>query len=227
MSKASLSSRELARRFGWGDLKDHYSTCPDCDGTGRDGGESCERCGNDGTERDERDAVVRECPDCPDPCLRCSGGEEAGRIRWGSFYVADHGECQSCRSKHELPVAAMYDNGEGEVYVCLRCYIRDHRRVCGCALWSAADACVPDARPARARYRRTAHALGWRMRRDGPDADAARAEVIEALKVGGGVQVRAAAIVGMCRDRFARLLARHDLTETARQIRNAARVSDG
>lgn len=212
-----LPSRELERRFGWGHLKDHESKCRDCDGTGRDGGPCAACAGRVWTSADIGRSA--DCPDCPDPCHTC---DQSGRIRWGSFYVEDHGECSTCTTGGELPIAALYDGGHA--YVCLRCYIRHHRTACGCALWSAADAHVPDARKPRARYRRPARALGWRLRRDGPDADAARAEVIAALESGGGVHARAAAIVGMRRDTFARLLARHGLSETARLIRTGERA---
>lgn len=113
--RRSTSSKELERRFGWGHLVHHNQQCPECDGTSELDGE-----------------------DCPE----CFG---TGAIFWGSFYTADHGECDCCKSKHELPIAAMYDGGNQ--YVCLRCYLTHHRDQCGCRRWKEAEACLAPKKP--------------------------------------------------------------------------------
>jgi hypothetical protein len=90
--------------FAWGHLKDHYSDCDECGGPGAD---------------------VNDDEDC---------GCNEGRVRWGSFYEQDRGECESC-GETDVVIAAMYEDS----YTCLPCWLHDHARRCGCDLWRAAE----------------------------------------------------------------------------------------
>lgn len=104
--------------WAWGDLKDHWQDCEDCDGTGKE----------------EADGSGP-----PDDCPSCDGD---GRKRWGSYYHADVGECAFCE-RDRVHVAEMYEGGgkHGEGWVCLPCYIEHHLdRHPDCELWRKAEA---------------------------------------------------------------------------------------
>lgn len=78
---------------------------------------------------------------CAGDCEEC-GGE--GRTRWGSFYDdAGTGTCYYCDT--ETPwLGCMYDSPDDDAYICLPCYLKDHRDRCGCTLWEAAERDVLD-----------------------------------------------------------------------------------
>lgn len=98
---------KLLEDFGWGDLKDHYSNCAECSGTG--------------LEDDEEDS--EKCSYCDD-----------GKLRWGSFYTADEGLCDLCGTLQKV-AGGLYEDR----WVCLVCYLKDHKRACGCNLFEAAE----------------------------------------------------------------------------------------
>lgn len=101
---------ELHSQFGWGHLQDHDMDCPDCDGTGLD--------------------------DFEGSCTRCEG---EGTVSWGSFYVADTGDCAFCE-KQDVPIADMYENADtGRGWVCLPCYLSHHKGHNCCDLWKEAE----------------------------------------------------------------------------------------
>lgn len=103
--------------FGWGDLKDHWQECEDCNGTGKD----------------EADGSGP-----PDDCGCCNGD---GRSRWGSFYEQDIGECPHCEAQ-DVRIAEMYeDSGScwNTSWICLPCYVEHHREACKCVLWADAE----------------------------------------------------------------------------------------
>jgi hypothetical protein len=116
--------------FGWGDLKDHWEDCEDCDGTGL--------AESDGSGP-------------PDFCPNCDGD---GRMRWGSFYEADTGHCPSCE-QDDVRIAEMYEaDGRGREWVCLPCYVMQHRDGCGCDLWRDAEMALPSSPEQGASQRR-------------------------------------------------------------------------
>jgi hypothetical protein len=111
---------KLVYDFGWGDLRDHWQDCEDCNGTGKE----------------EADGSGP-----PDDCPSCDGH---GRTRWGSFYHQDVGECAHCDVGH-THVAEMYEDGGcyDSGWVCLPCYIQHHREAHpGCELWRDAEAAL-------------------------------------------------------------------------------------
>lgn len=108
----------LEAAFGWGHLQHHWQPCHECGGTG---------------------LVVDDVGsyEQAEACDECDGD---GRLRWGSYYVQDRGACAICMGV-DVPIAAMFDGDESpRLYVCLRCYLAEHRRWCGCVLWAAAEA---------------------------------------------------------------------------------------
>lgn len=108
----------LEAAFGWGHLKDHWQTCDECGGTG----------------------LVVDDVDGDERAEACDGCDGEGRLRWGSYYVQDRGECDVCKGDN-VPIAAMFEGDERpELYVCLRCYLATHHDACGCALWEDAEA---------------------------------------------------------------------------------------
>jgi hypothetical protein len=106
----AMGPHVLAFELGWGHLQHHDQPCEECDG--------------DGTILDE-DA---DGEDSEEECSECDG---EGKLRWGSFYVQDHGECDHCKLA-DVPIAEMFE----EAYVCLPCYLAAHKRCCGCGLWA-------------------------------------------------------------------------------------------
>lgn len=105
----SAGAHVLTLDFGWGHLRHHDSECAECDGNG--------------TVEDE------------DECWRCDGD---GKHFWGSFYANDRGECEYCELR-DVPIACMYEGGDGREWTCLPCYLKHHRESCGCDLWRAAE----------------------------------------------------------------------------------------
>jgi len=97
-----------------GQLPDHRTECPECGGAGG------------------FDEVDEEGP-YPDECEWCEG---SGWSYWPSFYEADDTRCDIC---HRDPVALM-ETGEPGIYICVSCYVEQHRDSCGCDLWREAEA---------------------------------------------------------------------------------------
>ena len=104
-------STSAIRRAFWGGLMHHDAPCPECEG-----------------------------PDAPedDRCGQCT---DEGTVRWGSFY-GHRGGCDFCDhgGDGDVLVASMYENGSGQEWVCLRCYLGHHCKHCGCALWVEVEA---------------------------------------------------------------------------------------
>lgn len=111
---------KLLRRAFWGGLLHHYQPCEECAGFGID---------DEGEE-----------------CDLCRGD---GKLFWGSFY-GHRGECEACDhgGEGDVLVASMYE-GDPE-WVCLRCYLKQHRDACGCDLWAAVEAAVRWPEPQKA-----------------------------------------------------------------------------
>lgn len=98
-----------------GRLQHHDQICDECNGTGYE-------------DYDEPE------PDCQ--CHSCDGGTR----RWGSWYGEDRGLCGSCGAENAI-VAAMYEDhaGDESAWVCLVCYVRHHKKACGCDAWKWAE----------------------------------------------------------------------------------------
>ncbi len=73
---------EFHRKWGWGGLQHHDTTCDECAGSG--------------FESDDDDET--ECSVCV--------GE--GKVFWGSFYWSDIGACEYCK-KDDVPIKDMYE----------------------------------------------------------------------------------------------------------------------
>jgi hypothetical protein len=108
-------STALLRRAFWGGLQDHEQPCDECVGSGHyDDGDECDVCSGEGS------------------------------VFWGSFYGGREGGCDFCThgGDGDVLIASMYENGHGQEWVCLRCYLKHHRDACGCARWAAVEAAV-------------------------------------------------------------------------------------
>ena len=64
-----------ASPFAWAHIKDHWSKCGECEGSGVD---------------DDGDACTGQCQD--------------GELWWGSFYANDDGECDHC-GEPNMPIS--------------------------------------------------------------------------------------------------------------------------
>jgi hypothetical protein len=100
-------------------LPRHLSPCDDCKGTGR--------------EVDEDDDS--HCPECD------------GRGSYPWWWQHDETEsCTSCGDGSErVPLCCW--NDDHDEYLCVRCVVARHARMCGCALWPHP---APKATPAAA-----------------------------------------------------------------------------
>ena len=57
----------------------------------------------------------------------CPEGCDGEQIFWGSFYTQDESECECC---HKVKGVAEFG-----AWVCVDCYMVDHKNTCGCDLW--------------------------------------------------------------------------------------------
>lgn len=81
---------------------------------------------------------LSECSEC-DGTGHFDDGEECdqcehGTLFWGSFYGDAVGECMVCK-EDTFTNGRMYEDG----YICLKCYLKAHKRVCGCSLFVEAE----------------------------------------------------------------------------------------
>ena len=101
-----------------GRLKEHYATCPGCDGEG-------------GFIGDDNTGEYESCEDC----------EGEGLLFWGCWYGNDYGDCVYC-GEHDVLLADIFEHyGQDSDfnYVCLPCYLKYHKDQCGCDLWDWAE----------------------------------------------------------------------------------------
>lgn len=112
-----MLSKSVVRRLAHqreGKLKDHYQTCPCCDGEGAF---------QEDDPGDSEQYVV-------EPCDECDGD---GKLRWGSWYINDHCVCEKC--DEEKPCGNMDTESPEGCYLCFDCYVQRHAEDCDCGLW--------------------------------------------------------------------------------------------
>ena len=110
---APAKAKNWTEKFN-GKLEEHESACYECGGEGVIYGPE--------TNEDDEDAAGETCVEC----------DGVGTFSWGSWYGEDVGECPECGE--EILIGRFDDD-----WICLACYLRQHREYCGCGLWKEVE----------------------------------------------------------------------------------------
>lgn len=84
-----------------------------------------------------QDHVQDPCPFCEpeeyEDDEQCPACENALKFTWASWYEDDQGHCDQCE-QDDVGVS-----GFDHDWICLKCFVSNHKSACGCELWKKAE----------------------------------------------------------------------------------------
>lgn len=121
-----------------GELKQHDGTCLACEGSGHENyddaafppDEPCPHC----------HVAETEFPECCDTCDTCQFCDGEGVVHFWCWYKQAIDHCDQCDEEEVMVAECEFPDAHG--YICLPCYLQNHKDQCGCDLWKWAEEIV-------------------------------------------------------------------------------------